>query len=130
MRAGAYLRCAAVLSVALFGQSAENPPAFEVADVHLSPPTRNPFMRGPRNRGGRYELRTATMVDLVSAAYGINANEILGGPSWLEMDRFDVIAKLPVKSTPDMAKLMLQALLAERFKLVIPRTTSQCLRSR
>jgi uncharacterized protein (TIGR03435 family) len=59
------------------------------------------------------------MVDLISTAYGINQNEVLGGPSWLEMDRFDVIAKMPANSTPETQKAMLQALLAERFKLVV-----------
>ena len=35
------------------------------------------------------------------------------------MDRFDVVAKLPPKSTRETAQPMLQALLAERFKLVL-----------
>ena len=42
----------------------------------------------------------------------------LGGPNWIEMDRFDVIAKLPPDSTPETQKLMLQALLEDRFKLL------------
>ena len=58
-------------------------------------------MRGGVIRGGRYELRNATMVDLISTAYGIDAEKVLGGPNWLESDRFDVIAKTPPKTSPE-----------------------------
>ena len=119
MPALASIRCAVILSAAAFGQSPEHPPAFEAADIHVSAPARNEFMRGPRIHGNLYDLHMASMVDLISKAYGINENEILGGPSWLEMDRFDIIAKLPPKSTQETARPLLQALLAERFKLVL-----------
>ena len=47
--------------------------------------------RGPRD--GRYELRRATMVDLIRTAHAVDADKVVGGPHWLELDRFDVIAK-------------------------------------
>ncbi len=109
---------AALLSSAAFGQSAESAPAFEAADVHVSPHTLTPNMRGGILRAGRYEILTATMVDLIRTAYGVDADKVLGGPSWLDSDHFDVIAKAPPNTSPDAAKLMLRALLAERFKLV------------
>ena len=60
------------------------------------------------------------MVDLIRTAYGIDdASKIQGGPSWLDLDRFDVIAKAPDGATQDSAKLMLQTLLADRFKLKV-----------
>ena len=74
-------------------------------------------MRGPFVRAGRYEIRTATMLDLVSTAYGMDPERVYGGPNWLEMDRFEVIGKIPAGTKPDGPKLMLQALLAERFHL-------------
>jgi len=117
MRAFAHLSLTAVLSVLAFGQSDDVKPAFEIADVHVSPPTRNPFMRNPAIRQGRYEIRFATMVDLIRTAYTVDAERVLGGPNWLENDTFDVIAKVPPKTTPETAKPMLQALLADRFKL-------------
>ena len=63
-------------------------------------------------------MRQATMLDLVRVAYDLTPDKVLGGPSWLELDRFDVLAKAPAGTTPDDSKLMLQALLADRFKLV------------
>jgi uncharacterized protein (TIGR03435 family) len=106
-----------------FSQSADAPPKFEAADVHVSAKTQNPFMQTGPVHGGRYEIKYATMVDLIHLAYGFDSDKVLGGPNWLEMDRFDVRAKLPADSTPDTQKLMLQSLLAERFKLVIHKET-------
>jgi hypothetical protein len=109
-----------------FGQTAETNAKFEAADVHTSAKAPNPFARTGPTRGGRYEVKTATMVDLIRLAYGLNADKILGGPSWLETDRFDVVAKIPADSTPETQKLMLQSLLADRFKLVVHREVLTC----
>ncbi len=106
-----------------FGQSPGSLPRFEAADVHVSDKTRNPIIRTGQVRGGRYEVRNATMVDLIRIAYGFDADKVLGGPSWLEMDRFDVIAKVPGDSTSETQKLMLQALLEDRCKLVVHKDT-------
>jgi uncharacterized protein (TIGR03435 family) len=110
---------AALLANAAFSQSPDAAPKFEIADVHVSAKTRNPFVRTGPVRNGRYEIRTATMVDLIRIAYGFDADKILGGPNWLELDRFDVIAKVPPDSTPETQKQMLQALLEDRFKLQV-----------
>jgi uncharacterized protein (TIGR03435 family) len=80
-------------------------------------------MRGPIVRGGRFEVRTASMVDLISKAYGVESNAVLGGPSWLEWDRFDITAKYSPDSTAESRKIMLQNLLADRFKLVVHKDT-------
>src|SRR3984885_671256 len=122
-RALAHLTCAALLSALAFGQSTETKPAFEIADVHVSPPTRNPFMRGPFVRRGLYEIRFATMVDLIRTAYNTDAERVLGGPNWLEDGTFDVLAKLPEGATKDTAKPLLQSLLADRFKLAVHNDT-------
>jgi uncharacterized protein (TIGR03435 family) len=105
----------ALLSGAAWAQAT----AFEIADVHVSPKTLTPRMSGGVLRGARFEMRQATMVDLVRVAYGVDADKVLGGPSWLEVDRFDVFAKAPASTSPETVKLMLQTLLADRFKLVV-----------
>jgi uncharacterized protein (TIGR03435 family) len=108
-----------LLSGAALSQSTETLPTFDVADVHVSPHSINPNQSGGFVRAGRYEVRKATMVDLIRLAYGLDPDKILGGPSWLETDRFDIVAKAPAGTTQDKAKLMLQSLLADRFKLVV-----------
>ena len=122
MRTIRYLSLAGLLSGALFGQPAGTP-AFELADVHVSAKKSVPQMQGGALRGDRYEVRMATMVDLVSLAYGVDPEKVIGGPSWLEDARFDVIAKAPPATSPDNLKLMLQSLLADRFKLVVHKDT-------
>ena len=112
---------AVLFSGVAFAQSAS--PTFESADVHVSARSNNPTMRGGALRGGRYELRTATMVDLISVAYSMESNKILGGPNWLDWDRFDVAAKAPQGTKPDDLNRMLQNLLADRFKLIVRKDT-------
>ncbi len=118
-RALAYAGVTVFLSGALFAQSTDGGPKFEIADVHVSAKTQNPAPRNMSARNGRYEVKTASMVDLIRMAYGFSPDKVLGGPSWLEMDRFDIVAKVPADTTPDTQKLMLQSLLADRFKLVV-----------
>lgn len=107
-----------ILSSSAFGQSAEKP-SFEIADVHPSPPALIVTFSGGILRNGRYELHNATMVDLIRTAYSVTDDKVVGGPTWLGTDRFDVIAKTPAGATQDTARLMLQALLADRFGLTV-----------
>jgi uncharacterized protein (TIGR03435 family) len=116
---------AALFSSGAFCQSADAPAAtppatFTIADVHPSVRTGNgpTFFAGAILRGDRYVVHNATMVDMITTAYGVDADKVLGGPSWLEMDRFDVIAKAPAGTKQENTKVMLQALLADRFKLL------------
>src|ERR1035438_8744825 len=79
--------------------------AFLDADIHpTTVSANNLYRRGPIMRGGRYEVRAATMVDLVSIVWSIDEDKVLGGPSWLEMTRFDIIAKAPAGSTIESLK--------------------------
>ncbi len=104
----------------VFGQPASTP-AFEMADVRVSAPRMSPLspMSGGAIRNGVYELRNATMLDLIRTAYRVESDKVLGGPSWLEVDRFDVVAKAPAATTVETARLMLQKLLADRFGLAV-----------
>jgi uncharacterized protein (TIGR03435 family) len=75
-------------------------------------------MQGGTLRDGQYEVQTATMLDLTRAAYGLDADKILGAPAWFATDRFDVTAKAPASASFDTVRLMLRTLLADRFKLI------------
>ena len=41
----------------------------------------------------------------------------IGGPDWVESERFDIVAKPPDNSPPTQLPLMVRTLLADRFKL-------------
>ena len=102
------------------------PPAksFLLADVHPSPFTPFPFMHGNSIQGDRYFLTQATMLELIATAYGVDPDNVHGGPTWLERDHFDLRAKVPPKTTPEDIKPMLRTLLAERFHLVVTTGTA------
>ena len=115
-------RCMTVSTLAACALSGQAPGAslrFQVADVHPSRVTAAQAARGPFMSGARYDLRNATIVDLIVKAYDVTPDKVVEGPSWLEYDRFDVSATMPPKTSVADAKLMLQALLAERFDLAI-----------
>jgi uncharacterized protein (TIGR03435 family) len=114
-----------VLGSAAWGQQpAAGPPAkaaaaFTLTDVHVSPRVTFPYSNGGQLRGDRYSLRQSTLVDMIALAYGVKPEMVQGGPSWLELPRFDIAAKADPKTSDADLKKMLQALLADRFKLVM-----------
>jgi len=116
MRSVIYAGALTLVASSAVAQSARAP-QFDAADVHVSVKSPQMFMRVNPPRNGRYEIKNATMLDLVRTAYGMTADRVVGGPNWLELDRFDIIAKVPDAADADAAKAMLQALLADRFKL-------------
>ena len=57
------------------------------------------------------------MLALIMRAYDVPGFRI-SGPSWLNTERFNIAARVPPDATPDQFRLMLQNLLADRFKFV------------
>jgi uncharacterized protein (TIGR03435 family) len=123
MRGIACLGSLVLLTRVLFAQPPEIAPRFEIADVHASRQTATRFARMGPLRNARYEITSASMLDLIRFAWNFEADRILGGPNWLELDRFDVIAKVPPDSASDAQRIMLQSLLKDRFQLVLHEET-------
>jgi uncharacterized protein (TIGR03435 family) len=106
-------------------------PTFEVASVKLSEPI-TPAMvasgklhAGMKIDGKRVDIGNFGLMQLICKAYDVKAYQV-SGPSWLKTvglsaQRFDIVANLPEGATKEQVPQMLQALLAERFKLVIHR---------
>jgi uncharacterized protein (TIGR03435 family) len=76
---------------------------------------------GPHVDASRAEYIYMSLKDLIVTAYNVKPYQV-DGPSWLGETRFDIQAKMPDGSTKDDAPAMLQALLAERFKLAVHRS--------
>jgi uncharacterized protein (TIGR03435 family) len=115
-----YLCCGA------YGQSAANLPSFVAASVKLAAP---PFVfrcwGGPGTPDpGQFTCTNAPLIVLLTTAYGLKSYQI-EGPDWLNSDRFDIVAKIPAETTKEQYKLMLQNLLAERFKLTLHHQTRE-----
>ena len=118
---------AAAAGVAI-GQTDASGPAFEVASVKVSAPPPNGVRMfrmggGPDSTDpGRITYTGVNLKALVARAYGVKEFQI-EGPQWLEGERYDVIATIPKGADKEQVGLMLQRLLAERFKLTLHRET-------
>jgi uncharacterized protein (TIGR03435 family) len=106
---------------------------FEVASVKKSAPT--PNLQGIRfglQPSGRFALPGLPVSALITMAYGIQRFQLIGGPGWLNTDRFDINAieeDLPipptVPGTPTRMQLLMRSLLKERFALVLHKETRE-----
>ena len=65
-------------------------------------------------------MHNRTLKTYIMRAYFVGPNQIVGGPPWLDSDRFDINAKADQPIDDDEALMaMLRTLLAQRCKLVI-----------
>lgn len=105
----------------VFGQSAAPPPAFEVASVKPAPPpSGNEFRVMMGGDAGRVNFSNVALKSVMTRAYSVKPHQI-SGPDWLDSARFDIVATIPAGVSRDQVPLMLQTLLADRFKLKIHR---------
>jgi uncharacterized protein (TIGR03435 family) len=70
-------------------------------------------------------VQNATLKDLIRFCYRLRDFQILGGPKWLEVDRYDIAAKPEDRSQPEQVLLMMQQLLADRFQLKFHRESKE-----
>jgi len=92
-------------------------PEFEAATIKpVKEP--DPNRMNDRREGRRYTVRNATLLDLILMAYGVDRQQIAGGPAWTATDEYDVVAVAQSDTQlVDHGDEMMQALLAERFQL-------------
>jgi|SoiMethySBSTD1v2_1073268.scaffolds.fasta_scaffold00533_20 bla regulator protein blaR1 len=104
-------------------------PAFEAVSIRPNPAT------GPGGRGGgqmqpvRYVATDLTLKNILRRAYGRDGSapgagldlfesQVAGGPEWVTQEKFDIVATTPTQTQAREMRLMIQRMLAERFKLV------------
>ncbi len=114
------------------GPSPAERPTFEVASVKLNksdgPMGVRKFDLG--QPGGYVTMTNCTLRILIANAYlstdGPDIRyRISGVPSWIESESFDIAARADGDPTLEQKKLMLQSLLADRFKLTMHHETRQ-----
>jgi bla regulator protein blaR1 len=104
---------------------AQTQPKFEVASIKPSN-SADHRLRFDIQPGGRVTAANFTLKRLIQQAYGIKDFQITGGPGWIGSDPFDITAKAEVSTTNyEQIKLMLQLLLAERFRLAMRHDTRE-----
>jgi uncharacterized protein (TIGR03435 family) len=101
-------------------------PSFEVASVKPVSPPAGPHVVSLVINHGRLNIEAAELRQIVGLAYAVQRIRVLGGPEWADADQFDIAAKAEsADATRDEIRSMLQALLAERFKLVVHHETKE-----
>ena len=100
---------------------AQKAPEFEVASVKVNPD--GPGHSGTHRNGHNLRMQNATLKTCIAFAYGVTPPQVVG-PDWLDSAGFDIDAK-GAAGTEDLVPQMLQALLGERFKLVLHRETKE-----
>lgn len=92
-------------------------PAFEVATIKPAPPGERRSMFS--FRGTELVVQNLSLNDLMKFVNLVQGREIIGGPSWMSTDRWDIEAKPDTPGMPSQAQLrvMIQKLLADRFAL-------------
>jgi uncharacterized protein (TIGR03435 family) len=64
-----------------------------------------------------------TNFELIMSCWHLNRDQIIGGPNWLETSGWDIDARFPAGKSPAQVPQMMQAMLANRFRLVTHRET-------
>lgn len=106
---------------------------YEVASIKPNKSSVNGGFRfGMRYTDDGLSVENYPLLSLIQQAYGVNKDRISGAPDWLNSERYDIEAKMDGAVAEALKKLspaerettrqhMLQALLADRFKLTLHR---------
>jgi uncharacterized protein (TIGR03435 family) len=102
--------------VAVGAQTAK--PTFEVASVKRNLSGSSSWGIRPQ-AGGVFNATNISVAAFVRFAYSIQDYQLVGGPDWVQRDRFDIAARAGRDVPTTELRPMVQALLEDRFKLVV-----------
>jgi uncharacterized protein (TIGR03435 family) len=110
----------AVLAAAAVAQTPQATPRLEFEVASLKPSTGSPpsvqDLREMGRKPASYTRRSATLNVLFYYAFKLPSWRI-SGPKWMDLDHFDIFATMPLETTDDQVRQMLQNLLIDRFKI-------------
>jgi len=93
-------------------------PRFEVDSVRPHRVADDVIFAHEFHDGGRFTA-VGTLRMLIRAAYRLQDFQLVGGSGWMDDERFAIDARAGRDATPDEMRVMLRALLKERFGLAI-----------
>jgi len=92
------------------------PTEFEVASIRPSKPGATEA-NGRFIASGQLDLKNMPLKDMITLAYDIRDDRLVGLPKWAESDRYDVVAKTVPGIEEETMRALVRALLADRFGL-------------
>jgi len=118
------------LAVRALAQTPSPSPTFEAVAIKPAAPSADGRIMigiegGPGTQNpGQMNFWNISLADLIQNAWNVKDFQI-SGPDWLRSERFDITAKVPSGATKEQGRVMMQNMLADRFKLVLYRTTKE-----
>ncbi len=103
-------------------QTTAQRPEFEVASVRANKSGSGSF--SVSMPAGRYETSNVPLREIIRSAFQLKDYQI-AGPDWIKSEHYDIQAKMPEGSSKDQVYPMIQALLADRFKMQFHRETRE-----
>ena len=98
--------------------------SFEAASIKPALPASPDRFTGIQvQAGGRLNTSGTTLRMLIAFAYDAKDFQVSGGPGWANSEAYDIVAKGDGNATRPEVRLMLQALLKDRFKLALRHET-------
>jgi uncharacterized protein (TIGR03435 family) len=113
------MRIAAALILGSVLVSGQAPHAFSFDAASIKPNNSGSTGSDSDSDGGRLSMRNVTLKRFIQIAYGIPESQILGGPKWIESNRYDIEAKAVGLMHDEDMKVMMRNLLTERFHLTL-----------
>jgi bla regulator protein blaR1 len=103
-------------------------PAFEEISIRPNVTPGRGGRGGGQMQPGRYVAQNLTLRTIIKRAFCIPGatpaacrdlldQQVAGGPEWLDADKFDIVATTVGQTQPVQMRLLIQRMLAERFKL-------------
>jgi uncharacterized protein (TIGR03435 family) len=104
-----------VVNALLLAQQRDADAPTYVASIKRSEAQTSGFSWGSQP-GGRWSMRNTVLSVLIREAYPAESKRLVGAPDWVASDTYDIEAKADGELSEERARLMLRALLAERFR--------------
>ena len=122
------LLCISIALAPLWSQTALEKPKFEVASIKPNGEVSGGTSIRGEPSGTRITMTRVTTKMVMTFAYRVRDFQVIGGPDWINVDHYDIQAKLensdtprpfkpPDPNVPDEMALCIQSLLEDRFQL-------------
>ena len=102
-------------------------PDWDVVSVKARDPNANSNSESTGMEGRQFTMVNRTVRTMLLSAYGLHKSQIVGGPGWIEQDRWDVqgVPDVPGHPNQKQAQILTRKLLEERFGLKVHKETKE-----
>lgn len=115
------MRPFAVIAISAILAAQPLPDRVEFEVVSIKPAEPSAIARIVQPAPGGFRGRNLRLFELIMTAWNLNRDQIIGGPKWLDTAGWDIDARSSKETNPAKTSQMMQALLADRFRLLTHR---------